>query len=56
MDPILIWPVVVVSSLAIVAATAVLVARFALTNTQSEHRAAVLAAVADIIGAVRGKH
>jgi hypothetical protein len=55
MDPILVWPAVVISSLAIVAATAVLVARFALRNTESEHRAAVLTAVADIVHAVRGK-
>ncbi|MGP3737494.1 hypothetical protein ACTWJ9_30700 (plasmid) [Streptomyces sp. GDS52] len=55
MNPILIWPTVVLSSLVIVAATAALVARFALHNTKSEHRAAVLAAVADIVKAVRGK-
>ncbi|WP_344407136.1 hypothetical protein [Streptomyces longisporus] len=55
MDSVLVWPLAVVASMTVVAVAAVLLARFALRGTASEHRAAVLGAVADVVRAVRGR-
>ena len=55
MDPLLASLVVEVALVLIVAAAAVLVARYALNGADSEHRAAVLSAVAEIVRAIRGK-
>lgn len=55
MDPALAVGLTVLVGTLIVAAAAVVVARSALNNTDSEDRAGVLHAVADIIRAVRGK-
>ncbi|MER5757556.1 hypothetical protein [Streptomyces sp. NPDC002088] len=55
MDPVLVWMAVALAAMLIVAVAAVLVARFALSGTASEHRAAVLSAVAEIIRAIHGK-
>ncbi|MFB6641578.1 hypothetical protein ACFCYF_30540 [Streptomyces chartreusis] len=55
MDPMLAWLVVAVAVVLIIAIAAVAVARYALNGTDSEHRAAVLSAVAEIVRAVRGR-
>lgn len=55
MDPMLAAVVTAVAIMLIVAVAAVLVARYALADTDSVHRARVLTAVADVIRAIRGK-
>ncbi|MET7495649.1 hypothetical protein [Streptomyces sp900116325] len=53
MNPELAWLIGIVAVVIIVAVAAV--ARFALSGTQSEHRAAVLSGVAEVVRAIRGK-
>ena len=53
MDPMLAWLVVAV--VLIIATATVVIARYALNGTASEHRAAVLSAVAEIARAIRGR-
>ncbi|WP_406737243.1 hypothetical protein OG365_01790 [Streptomyces sp. NBC_00853] len=55
MDPVLVWSAVIAAGLVVAAGAAVLVARSALRGTDSQHRAAVLSAVAEVVRAVRGK-
>ncbi|MFE4959995.1 hypothetical protein ACFRCW_39990 [Streptomyces sp. NPDC056653] len=55
MNPELAWLIGIVAVVIIVAVAAVLVARFALSGTQSKHRAAVLSGVAEVVRAIRGK-
>lgn len=55
MDPMLAWLVVAVAVVLIIAIAAVAVARYALNGTDSEHRAAVLSAVAEVVRAIRGR-
>ena len=55
MEPLLLTVLMPTVIVLIVAATAVLVVRQALTGTESRDRAAVLSAVADIIRAIRGR-
>lgn len=55
MDPVLAAAVCSVLILLIVAGTAVLVVRSALDGTESKDRARILAAVAEVVRAVRGK-
>ncbi|MGW0212204.1 hypothetical protein ACWDZ8_43165 [Streptomyces sp. NPDC003233] len=47
--------IVTVAVAAIMAVTVVLVVRFAVRGTQSQHRAMVLSAVAEIVRALRGR-
>lgn len=55
MEPLLLTALISAGVVLIAAAAAVLVARLALTGTESRDRAAVLNAVADIIRAIRGR-
>jgi hypothetical protein len=53
MDPVLICSTAIVASTTVVATAAVRVVRSALRGTASEHRAAILHAVAEVIRALR---
>ncbi|MFE6153622.1 hypothetical protein [Streptomyces sp. NPDC057889] len=55
MDPILAGIITTLAVILIIAIVTIVVARSALTDTDSEHRAAVLSAVAEILRAMRGK-
>lgn len=56
MDPILITVVVTTSVVAVIAAAvAVTVVRYTVKGTDSQHRAAVLSAAAEVVRAVRGR-
>lgn len=55
MDPLLLTAASALLSLLIIATAAVLIVRSALTDTDSEDRASVLGAVAEVVRALRGK-
>ncbi|WP_333754134.1 hypothetical protein [Streptomyces sp. IBSBF 3352] len=55
MDPLLIALLATVITLSVVAVASVLIAHFALKDTDSGHRAHVLSAAAEFVRAIRGK-
>ncbi|MFF3709407.1 hypothetical protein [Streptomyces phaeochromogenes] len=55
MDPLVVAVLASVGTVLIVAVAAVLVVRFVITGTDSQHRARVLTSAAEVIRAIRGK-